>query len=149
MVRSGFVHGGAARVLVHRLKYEAISSAASVLALRMIAALPPGAERLVPVPRTRWRAIRYGVDPAVELAVELSRTTGLPVTRALAAPMIAPHNAGRRRLDRHAPRFRLVRAAGSGAVLIDDVVTTGLTLAAAVSTIDADVAGLVTATVSI
>ena len=149
LVRSGLVHGGAARVLVHRLKYEAIPSAASVLAAHMVAALPPDAERLVPVPRTRWRVIRYGVDPALELALELSKASGLPVTRALAPPVFATHHAGRRKRDRDIPRFRSLRAEGSGMVLVDDVVTTGVTLVGAVSVLAADVAGMVTATVSV
>lgn len=89
------------------------------------------------------------MDPALELAIELSKITGLELTRALAPPVIAAHNAGRSKGDRHMPRFRSVRPAGPAPVLVDDVVTTGLTLSGAVHALATELAGMVTATVSV
>jgi len=148
-VRSGYVHSGAARALVHRLKYEGIVAAAAVLAGRMVAALPSDATVLVPIPRSRWRAIRFGVDPGLELAIQLSKATGLGVTSALAPPVVARHNAGRSRPERQAPGLRAVREVGFGAVLVDDVVTTGVTLSTAIALLGEGVRGAVTATVSV
>lgn len=147
LVRSAFLHEGVARVLVHHLKYRGVVAAATILAGH----LGPLVDRpavLVPVPRLRWRQYRYGVDPAVELAHALGRSTGLPVERRLAAPWFGPARAG----GAHgwAPEFRarppVVRS--SPVLLVDDVVTTGATLAAASRQIN-DVVGAVTATTSV
>lgn len=143
------MHTGAARALVHRLKYEGIAAAAGVLAARMVMKLPGDAAVLVPIPRSRWRAIRFGVDPGLELAMQLSRATGLPVTSALAPPLVARHNAGRSLPDRHAPGLRASGLVDAGAVLVDDVVTTGVTLTTAISLLGDTVRGAVTATVSV
>ena len=49
IVRSGFVHEGPARTLVHRLKYEAMPAAGRVLAGEGMAHLvPPEAKALIP-----------------------------------------------------------------------------------------------------
>jgi len=135
LVRSAFAHWGTARLLVHRLKYGAHPAAAAVLAAAMAAALPTGATTLVPVPRALLRRWKYGVDPALELARALGRATGLPVARALAAAWWHPRRAGRADAKRGVPRFRAVAVAPAGAVLIDDVVTTGATLRAAAATL--------------
>jgi predicted amidophosphoribosyltransferase len=128
LVRSAFAHRGTARLLVHRLKYGAHPGAASVLAAAMAATLPPGATSLVPVPRALLRRWKFGVDPAVELARALGRATGLPVVRALAPAWWHRRRAGPADAERGVPRFRAVAVATTGAVLIDDVVTTGTTL---------------------
>jgi predicted amidophosphoribosyltransferase len=85
----------------------------------------------------RWR---YGVDPAFEIARSLSAVAGLPVVAALRAPAWVHRRAGPRRARRGQPRFRRVLPVPPGAVLIDDVVTTGATLLAA-----AEVTGIKTA----
>lgn len=131
VVRSALVHGGPARHLVHRLKYEGIVAAAEALALVMAPLLPTTASCLVPVPRVAWRRIRYGVDPAACLAAALSRRVGIPVVRGLAAPLIGPVHAGRSRSARPAPIFRSRGFVPPEAVIVDDVVTTGVTLTAA------------------
>ena len=131
LVHSAFVHLGTARRLVHRLKYEAQPAAASLLAASMARVLPPGATCLVPVPRARVRLWWYGVDPALELARALGRFTGLPVKRALAAAWWHRRRAGGAGAARGVPRFRACTAVPAGAVLVDDVVTTGATLRAA------------------
>lgn len=121
------MHDGPARQLVHRLKYEGFVAAASVLAPAM-APLVDGAEALVPVPRTHLRRHRYGVDPAMELARAVARLTGIPVVRALHPAVVGQARAGRRRDERSEARFRFVHAPPPGAVLVDDVVTTGGTV---------------------
>jgi hypothetical protein len=93
--------------------------------------LPPGTTCLVPVPRARVRLWRYGVDPALELARALGRFTGLPVKRALAAAWWHRRRAGVSGAARGVPRFRACTAVPAGAVLVDDVVTTGATLGSA------------------
>jgi len=131
LVRSAFAHEGTARLLVHRLKYGGQHAAAAVLAGAMAGRLPEGARALVPVPRARLRRWRYGVDPAVELARALGRASSLPVVAALAPEWWHRRRAGLAGERRGLPRFRLVRDVPVGAVLVDDVVTTGATLRAA------------------
>jgi predicted amidophosphoribosyltransferase len=130
-VACGLVHETVARHLVHVLKYKAVDSAALVLGSIMASQLQNGATALVPVPRALVRRLRYGVDPALVLAQRMRALTGLELVPALAAPIWWPSHAGSDRASRHPPRFRLVRSAPAGSVLIDDVVTTGATLRAA------------------
>lgn len=143
-IRPALRHEGAVRRLIHDLKYRAVRPVAGLLAHEVVRVLPPGIDMIVPVPRVLARRLRYGVDQAGELASAVRRLTGLPVVQALAAPAWQPGHAGRRRADRRAVRFRAIRPV-SRAVLVDDVVTTGATLAAAASTIGSGVLGAVTA----
>lgn len=148
VVRSAYVHGGPARLVVHRLKYEGILEAAAVLADAMVPLLPADGSALVPVPRVVLRAVMLGVDPAGALAEALGRRSGLPVVPALAPTLVGRRNAGRRPGDRRPPSFRLVAPLPPGAVLVDDVVTTGMSLSAAASAVGAT-ALAVTATAAI
>jgi predicted amidophosphoribosyltransferase len=131
LVRSAFEHEGAARALVHRLKYEAVSGVALRLATVMAPLLPTRATAVVPVPRARVRHLLYGIDPAGALARALGRVADLPVEDRLVPPAWARRRAGGADRDRGARSFRLVGTVPRGAVLVDDVVTTGTTLLAA------------------
>ena len=150
IARSGFVHEGAARVLVHRLKYEAMASAGRLLADEGMAHLvPPDAAALIPVPRTRWRTIRYGIDPAALLAGRLALLTGLPVVESLGPALSGRRHAGRVVSQRVAPAFTVTGGIPEGGVLVDDVLTTGITLETAATALGASVMAAVTATVSV
>jgi predicted amidophosphoribosyltransferase len=127
LVRSAYLHDGPARHLVHRLKYDGVVAAARVLAGSM-APLVGGASALVPVPRTVVRRHRFGIDPGTELAAALGAITGIPVVAALRPALVARSRAGRARGDRSEPGFGVRSAAPAGAVLVDDVITTGGTL---------------------
>jgi predicted amidophosphoribosyltransferase len=128
VVRSAFRHEGVARRLTHLLKYHAIATAADLLASAMLPRLPAGTSALVPVPRAWVRRVRHGVDPAIELSRRLAQATGIPVVLALRPQLWWPSHAGSDRVSRRSPGFRQVAAVPSRAVLIDDVVTTGVTL---------------------
>jgi predicted amidophosphoribosyltransferase len=133
LVQSPFLHTGTARRLVHRLKYAAHPAAALLLADPMAEVLPAGAAVLVPVPRAYLRRWRYGVDPALELARAVSRVSGLPVVQALVPEWWHRRRAGPGPAARGMPCFQSRTALPAGAVLVDDVVTTGVTLGAAAS----------------
>jgi len=142
LVRSAYLHSGTARVLVHRLKYQGLLAAALPLAQGMARRVPEEVRLLVPVPRARLRAWRYGVDQASELGAEL----GLPVRRPLRPPWWAHSHAGRPRRERPLPRFGRSGGSERGIVLVDDVATTGMTLRGAEWALQGTVIGAVTAT---
>lgn len=132
VVHSWALHEGAARTLVRRLKYEGVTAVAHLVARDLCDRVPADATALVPVARTIVRRVRYGVDPALVLARALAENCELPVIGALIPPLWGRPNAGSLRDERRPPRFR----AGfrtERAVLVDDVLTTGVTLDAAAS----------------
>jgi len=145
LVRSVFCHEGAARLLVHRLKYEAVFPIASRLAVVLEPLLRPDCAAIIPIPRVTARRWRYGIDPARDLAVALGRRTGVPVIHALRPQWWVPRRAGEPSARRAAPVFGQRASAPAGAVMIDDVVTTGTTLAAAAALTGCDQALSVTA----
>jgi len=131
-------YAGAAKELVHRFKYRADFAAgrflARLLASRIDAALPGGADLLVPVPLHRWRLAGRGFNQASLLARGVARRLGLPVdvaalgrtgnTRTLAGL----HPEERSRELRGAFTVRRSRLiAGRRVLLVDDVLTTGAT----------------------
>jgi predicted amidophosphoribosyltransferase len=143
-VASAFVHDGSAASLVHRLKYDGIEGAAAILARAMAELVPADAECLVPVPRAVGRRWRYGIDSGQALAVRVGDLTGLPVRAVLARPLWHPRQAGKARDERRRRSYRRKERV-SGAVVIDDVITTGATVSAAAHAVG-DVIGGVTAT---
>ncbi len=131
VVSPAFRHRGAARRLVHSLKYAGIVEAGTVLASAMAALVPETATALVPVPRATARRWRHGVDPAVVLARFIGRRCGLPVVPALRSAWWWPRHAARGDERRSRARFTARVSGRPGWVLIDDVATSGATLAAA------------------
>jgi predicted amidophosphoribosyltransferase len=124
---------GVARRLIGALKFGArvalADEAAALIARRAPPTLLTGA--IVPVPAAPIRRRRRGFDPAEALAAALARQCGLPIAPCLARSQ-SPRQVGRHRAARLAdpPRVRAVSEAPSEALLIDDVTTTGATLAA-------------------
>lgn len=131
LVNAAFTHEGAAKRLIHALKYHRVEAAVAPFAIALLPRVPETATALVPVPRAWSRKIRYGVDPARVLAGALSRLSGVPVVEALYAPPWWPRHAGATRARRAPVRFIPRQRVDGGAVLLDDVVTTGRTVAAA------------------
>lgn len=131
-VLAAYAHQGPAGHLMRELKYRGSAAPIQVFAPAMAILVPPEAEVLVPVPRVLHRRFRYGIDPAVELARAVGRLSGLPVVTALRAPAFGRARAGRSRQERSKVAFRCVRTV-ERAVIVDDVVTTGLTIRVAAS----------------
>ena len=123
---------GPARVLSHHLKYRALVGYARLVAGLVANRVP--VVPLVPVPRALSRRLRYGIDPAVEIAASMSTLTGAPVLRVLRPRVHSRRRAGG---DHGAPvaglslRYRVENPVA----LVDDVVTTGATVQSAIEEI--------------
>ncbi len=132
---AAFEHDGAARQLVHHLKYRGVTTYAEMVARELEGRFP--AVPLVPVPRVLTRRLKYGVDPSRLIAIALGRNLGVPVVDALGPPWHAPRRAGRDH-SRPVRPFRARHPLRFPVVIVDDVVTTGATALAAVEAVGPD-----------
>jgi ComF family protein len=144
---------GPARALVRALKFRGALALADAMAAQIAANAPEGLfareAELVPVPLQARRRRRRGFNQARELAGALSGRTGLALTDCLERDGPGGTQVGRGRHERRAGpaggmRLRAERAPRR-AVLVDDVVTTGGTLAACAAALRAGGCGQVAA----
>ena len=124
---------GAPRALVGALKFGGRVGLVAVAAEEILRSAPDGflAGDLVPVPADHGRRRRRGFDPAESLARALAAESGLALRPCLRRAR-GPRQVGRSRALRIAdpPRIAAVEPAPARAVLVDDVTTTGATMAA-------------------
>ncbi len=139
-VRSGVWLDGGARSAVHALKYGGLPRIAIDMAsgLSRLLARPPSGARLVPIPLGAARLKRRGYNQSEVLARALGRRWGLPVRSQL---LVRTRDTSTQ--TALTPAARLANVAGAfgvqqdgrreknDLVLIDDVFTTGATIAEA------------------
>jgi predicted amidophosphoribosyltransferase len=133
---SAVPHEGVARTLVGTLKFRGLTGLAGVIAQVIDSGAPARLLRgtVVPVPAAPRRRRARGFDPAELVAAELARLAELPLQRCLRRDN-GPRQVGRARAERLAapPRIEAVSPVPQVALLVDDVMTTGATLAASAS----------------
>lgn len=119
---------------IHRLKYQGQLIEAARLGRLLAPRLPSRPDLILPVPLHRWRLARRGYNQAGELARQLGRLTGIPTDPRLARRIRpTPDQIGLTAVERR----RNLRGAfhissgldGLHVALLDDVMTTGATLA--------------------
>lgn len=141
LVRACAPYEGPARTAVLRLKYGRRRALAAAMGEAMAEAARAetvfaGAAVIVPVPLFPARRRERGFNQAELLAQEVGRRLGLPVAPVILKERDTPAQAGLRRAERERNlegAFRTVNTAGlhgRSVILIDDVFTTGSTLAA-------------------
>jgi ComF family protein len=132
---------GAARELVRGLKFHGARALADPMAALIVANAPEELlphtadarpQELVPVPLHPARRRRRGFNQAVIIAAALARRSRLTVTDCLARSGPQGTQVGRRRSERLAAAPGSIRTHGpipARVILVDDVATTGATLA--------------------
>jgi predicted amidophosphoribosyltransferase len=124
---------GVARNLVVALKFRHLLPVAGLMAERIqwLAPAQMLSGAVVPVPPAPSRLRRRGFDPAGELAAALAECLGSSLQPCLARRG-ARRQVGRRRGERlgQPPKIRATATAPRSVLLVDDVLTTGATLAA-------------------
>jgi ComF family protein len=152
--RSGGIFDGDYRRLIHFLKYDGMRPLARPLAAWTAEVLPElgDVDLLLPVPLHWSRRVKRGFNQAELFAKELSKITGVPADgRALRRTRPTPSQAGlsrRQRRENLRGVFEVkdaVRVRGRSVAVIDDVMTTGTTVAACAQVLKKAGAGRVTA----
>jgi predicted amidophosphoribosyltransferase len=127
-----FSYEGVVREVVARVKYRRVHGAVGWLADAMVGVLAPPVPLVVTwVPTTAVRRRERGFDHAALLARQVGRRLRRPVRRLLVRLPGAAQTDLRGAARRQGPAIEGVKTAPAQVLLVDDVATTGASLAAA------------------
>ena len=138
-VRAVCLFNGAARSLVHRLKYSNFRAVAPDMARLLADLLEPSRMEgviIAPVPLHPRRERRRGYNQSELLARTVGRMAGLPVRPGIVRrvrntpPQVSIENYEERRANTEGSFACPAGLSGESVLLIDDVVTTGSTMSA-------------------
>lgn len=139
--RAPFLYEGPARKAIHRLKFAGWRDVAGALAAAIAACEGrPAVDVVTWVPLARRRLAERGYDQARALAVTLGHELGVPVLRLLRRTVATGPQAQRRGAERRAAMrgaFAAVGPVPQRVLLVDDVLTTGATVASCAEALQA------------
>lgn len=136
--RSAAVYAGALREALHAFKFSGRRALARPLADLVVeqcaASLPEGIDAVIPVPLARERERERGFNQAALLAERVARRLGVPPNRRWLARVRATRpqsdlTAAERSANVRGAFRASPRVAGRHVLIVDDVLTTGATLA--------------------
>jgi len=131
---AAFAYAGVARELVARAKYRNARASFAWLGAAIAELVPRACEREIVtwIPASRARRLGSGVDHGELLARAVARELSLPVQALLHRAPGAPQTGAPRAERRRGPGLRtIVPVGGQKVLVVDDVATTGASLAAA------------------
>lgn len=126
-----FVYDEVASSVIGALKYANAHRLVRRLGPRLAAAAPRGLDVVTWAPATAANRRRRGYDQGELLARGVARRLGMPARRLLARRADIPQSARGRAGRAAGPRIRACRAVSGSVLVVDDVLTTGATLASA------------------
>lgn len=134
-IHAAFVYEGPVRKLIHRLKYESVRAAAVPLAKQMVFLSSGEEEIIVPVPTDPRRERMRGFNQSALLAQHIAKELGMPMEKALRRVESRPPQTGLPLIKRRENLVGCMAASqavnGKRVLLVDDVCTSGATVAEA------------------
>lgn len=138
-VRAPFVYEGEVRRLISYFKFTGIEKVAKFMASNMVEEIESNYDILVPIPLHPTRKRERGFSQTFEIAKEISKITGIPLKEVLFRQKKTKSQTalgGKERRKNLKNAFKLKEnVEGAKILLVDDVMTTGITINEAAKTL--------------